>query len=102
MDRARLLILPTPHTTQLIARSVTGATLLRAQFPAPALHSEALPILLRALGNFVPLRVALVVPNQAPSLATRLYPRWFTDFGDDRYDLQTIGSGRTELRRWWG
>ena len=102
MDRARLLIMPLEHTTQLVARSATGAVLLRARFPAPALHSEALPMLLDALGSFVPLRAALVVPDRAPSLATRLYPRWFTDFGGDGYDLQTIGSGRSDVRRWWG
>jgi hypothetical protein len=102
MDRARLLIMPLEHSTQLLARSAMGAVLLRARLPAPALHSEALPMLLDALASFVPLRAALVVPDRAPSLATRLYPDWFTDVGDGRYDLQTIRSGRRELRRWWG
>ena len=102
MDRVRLLIMPEEHTTRLHAKSTIGVTLLRAQLPAPALHSEALPLLLEALGSFVPLHAALVVPAKAPSLAARLYPGWFTDFGGAGYDLQTIRSGRRELRRWWG
>lgn len=102
MDRARLLIMPLEHTTRLLAKTATGAPILRAQLPAPALHTQALPLLLDALSSFVPLRAALVVPDRAPSLATRLYPGWFTDFGGARYDLQTIRSGRRDLRHWWG
>jgi hypothetical protein len=102
MDRARLLIMPLEHTTRLLARSAMGATLLRARLPAPALRSEALLLLLDALASFVPLRAALVVPNRAPSLATRLHPGWFTDFGGEGYDLQTIRSSRRDLRQWWG
>jgi len=48
------------------------------------------------------LHAALVVPARAPSLASELYPGWFTDFGGKRYDLQTIGGGRRDLRRGWG
>jgi hypothetical protein len=102
MDRARLLIMPSEHTTRLLARSATGATLVSASLPAPASHPEALPLLLEALGSFVPLDAALVVPAQAPWLATRVYPAWFTDFGGKGYDLQAIRGGRRDLRRWWG
>jgi hypothetical protein len=102
MEQARLLITPSEETTRLLAKSATGATLLRARLPTPAPHAEALPLLLEALGSFVRLHAALVVPAKAPSLAARLYPGWFTDFGGAAYDLQTIRSGRRDLRRWWG
>lgn len=102
MDRARLLIRPSELTMCLLARSASGTTLLSARLPAPPSDPEALPLLLEALGSFVPLHAALVVPAKAPSLAARLHPGWFTDFGGVRYDLQTIRGGRRELRRWWG
>jgi hypothetical protein len=65
-------------------------------------NSGALPLLLEALGTFVPLHAALVVADEAPSLAMRLYPGWFADFGGERYDLQVIRGERGDLRRWWG
>ena len=102
MERVRLLISPSEETTRLLAKSATGATMLKARLPTPASHAEALPLLLEALGSFVPLHVALVVPAKAPSLAAKLYPAWFTDFGGTGYDLQAIRSGRRDLRRWWG
>jgi hypothetical protein len=102
MDRARLLIRPSEHTTRFLARGHAGATLLSARLPMPPPHSSALPLLLEALGTFVPLRAALVVPDEAPSLAMRLHPGWFADFGGEGYDLQIIRSGRRDLRRWWG
>ena len=101
MDRARLLIRPSEHTTHFLAKGPAGATLLSARLPMPT-HSSALPLLLEALATFVPLHAALVVPDKAPSFAMRLHPGWFADFGGESYDLQVIRSGRRDLRHWWG
>jgi hypothetical protein len=101
MDQVKLIILPSESATRLVARDRSGATLLRACLPSEPWHTRALPRLLDGLGSFVPLHAALVVPAEAPSFATRLYPGWFADAGGDSYDLEIIGSRRSELRKWW-
>jgi hypothetical protein len=102
MDRVKLLILPSESMTRMIAKSASGKTLLRAHLPPEPWHARALPQLLEGLGGFAALHAALVVPAKAPFSATRLYPDWFADAGTETYDLQVIGSGRRELRAWWG
>lgn len=102
MRDLKMIIVPSETETRLWARDATRATRLRATLPSQPEHTHALPRLLMALGSFLPVRAALVVPARAPSSATRLYPAWFTDVGGDGYDLQIIGSARRELREWWG
>lgn len=102
MDRVKLLIVPSEKVTRLIARSVSGMTLLRAHLPPEPWRARALPQLLEGLGGFAALHAALVVPAKAPLSATRLYPDWFADGGTEAYDLQVIGSGRREVHAWWG
>jgi hypothetical protein len=102
MEQLRLLILPTRSATRLIARSPSGATLLKASLPSEPWHSQALPRLLEGLGSFAPLRAALVVPAREPSFATSLYPGWFIDVGGANYDLDVIGTRRRDRLEWWG
>jgi hypothetical protein len=101
MDHMKLMILPSESATRLVARDPSGTILLRATLPPQPWHIRAVPRLLEGLGSFAPLHAALVVPAQAPSFATRLYPDWFIDFGGDSYDLQIIGSRRHERAEWW-
>ena len=101
MRELRLIIVPSTTGTLLWAKDAANVTRLRATLPTSPWHARALPLLLEALGSFVALRAALVVPAREPSSATRLYPAWFADLGGDNYDLQVIGSSRRELREWW-
>ena len=101
MRELKMLIVPSTTATVLWARDWKYATKLRAVLPSEPWHARALPLLLEALGSFVPLRAALVVPTQGHSSATRLYPAWFADLGGDNYDLQIIGGSPRERREWW-
>lgn len=101
MHDLKLMISPSESLTQLVARDPSGMTLLKATLPPRPWHMMALPRLLEGLGSFVPLRVALVVPAEAPASATRLYPGWFADMGGENYDLRVIGSSPRERRDWW-
>jgi|KBSSwiStaDraftv2_1062776.scaffolds.fasta_scaffold896820_2 hypothetical protein len=102
LDPVKLIIVPSESATRLVARDRSGATLLRARLPSEPWHARALPRLLEGLGGFVPLHAALVVPAQAASFATRLYPGWFADAGGDSYALEIIGGGHHERHQWWG
>jgi hypothetical protein len=102
MRELKMIIVPSSTATFLWARDSRNATRLQARLPPEPWHARALPELLEALGHFVPLRAALVVPAREPSSATKLYPAWFADLGGDNYDLQVIGSTRRERREWWG
>ncbi len=102
MRDLKMIIVPSETETRLWARDANHATKLRATLPAQPDHAQALPRLLEALGSFLPLRAALVVPAREPSSATRLYPAWFADVGGARYEFQVIGSARREHREWWG
>lgn len=101
MRELRMIVVPSTTRTLLWAKDATDTTTLRANLPALPWRARAVPMLLEAIGSFVALRAALVVPAKQPSCATRLYPGWFADFGGDNYDLQVIGSSRRELRDWW-
>lgn len=101
MREMRMIIVPSSTATLLWARDATNDTRLRAILPATPWHARAMPLLLEALGAFVPLRAALVVPAKEPSCATKLYPHWFADLGGDNYDLQVIGATRRERHEWW-
>ena len=101
MYQLKLIISPSEQGTRLLARDRNGTILLRASLPPQPWHTRAVPRLLEGLGSFVPLRAALVVPAEAASLATRLYPGWFGDAGGDNYELEVIGSSRRARREWW-
>jgi hypothetical protein len=102
MRELRMIIVPSETETRLWGRDAMHTMKLRATLPAEPWHAMAIPRLLEALGSFVPLRAALVVPARQPSSATRLYPAWFADAGGESYDLQIIGSTRRERLEWWG
>lgn len=102
MRELRMIIVPSETGTRMWARDASHATKLRATLPLEPAHAHALPRLLEAIGSFLPVHAALVVPARVPSSATRLYPGWFADAGGAGYDLQIIGSARRELREWWG
>ena len=101
MRELSMIIVPSETETRLWARDAYLKTRLRATLPTQPDHAQALPRLLDAIGSFIPLRAALVVPAREPSSATKLYPAWFADVGGARYELQVIGSARRELRKWW-
>jgi hypothetical protein len=103
MSELKMIIVPSETETRLQAKDASGRLKLHGTLPTAAEHTLALPRLLSAIGSFLPVRAALVVPSRAPSYATRLYPDWWlVDGGGDGYELQIIGSARRERREWWG
>lgn len=102
MNELKMIIVPSPTETRVLARDAGGTLTVRATLPTEPQHTHALPRLLIGLGSFVPVRAALVVPARAPLSATKLYPGWFTDAGGEGYELQIIGSTLREHREWWG
>lgn len=102
MRELKMIIVPSETETQLWGRNANGSIRFRGTLPTQAEHTHALPRLLTALGSFLPVRAALVVPAREPSCATTLYHAWFSDVGGDGYELQIIGSARRERREWWG
>ena len=102
MGELKVIIVPSETETRLLGRDGNFATKLRATLPSEPAHPQALPMLLKALGCFHRVHAALVVPSEAPSSATRLYPGWFGDIGGGLYELQVIGGSRRERREWWG
>jgi hypothetical protein len=101
MEAMKLMILPSKGATRFVARGTDRSTWLQARLPPEPWHTQALPRLLEGLGSFVSLHAALVVPAEAPSFATRLYPGWFADAGGDSYALEIIGGGHRERYQWW-
>ncbi len=102
MDALKMIIVPHETETRLVAKTAaTSGIWLRATLPTMTLHPQALPLLLTALGSFVPVHAALVVATRAASFATRLYPGWFPDVGGPGYELQVIGDTRRERAAWW-
>ena len=93
MDEWRMVIVPSRTETRVWGRDRTRRVTLRAKLPAQPRHPQALPWLLEALGSFVPVRAAIVVPERGATCATRLYPDWFGDFGGERYTLE-VADGR--------
>jgi hypothetical protein len=87
MKELRMVIVPSQTRTKVWGSDERG-TSLRASLPGEPLAPEALPMLLDALGRFVPVRAALVVDVRDPSFATRLYPDWWIDDGGDHYRLE--------------
>jgi hypothetical protein len=102
MRELKMVIVPSETETRVWGRNASRTVKLRATLPAEPTHAHALPRLLEALGSFLPVHAAFVVPGREPSSATRLYPAWFADVGGDGYELQVIGSAKREHREWWG
>lgn len=102
MHELKMVILPSETETYLWGRNADRTIRVRATLPPEPKDMDALPHLLEALGGFLPIRAALVVPERAPLSAMKLYPGWFTDVGGVRYDLQILGGTRRESREWWG
>jgi hypothetical protein len=98
MNELRMVIVPSWTRTRMWGRDERGTT-LRASLPGEPLAPEALPMLLEALGRFVPVRAALVVDAREPSFATRLYPDWWIDDGGDHYRLELAARERRRGRR---
>jgi hypothetical protein len=90
MSELRIVIVPSSTATRVQGSDSRG-TKVWASLPAAPLSPEALPMLLDALGRFVPVRAALVVDAREPSFATRLYPDWWIDEGGDHYRLELAG-----------
>jgi hypothetical protein len=101
MRELRMIIVPSKRSTRIWARDGRGRTALKATLPPEPWDPWAMPKLLEAIGAFVPVRAALVVPETSPSCATRLFPNWFADFGGDGYELQVIGGTSEARHRWW-
>jgi hypothetical protein len=93
MSELRMVIVPSSTRTRMWGTDERG-TRLRASLPIAASTPEALPMLLDALGRFVPVRAALVVDARQPSFATRLYPDWWIDEGGDHYRLELAAHER--------
>jgi hypothetical protein len=88
-----MVIVPSMTETRLWGRDGSRQVTLRAKLPAHPRHPQALPWLLEALGSFLPVRAAIVVPERRSMYATSLYPGWFGDFGGERYTLE-VADGR--------
>lgn len=102
MSELKMMIVPSETETKVWARDATRTLKIHATLPTEPLHPAALPRLLQAVGSFVPVRAALVVPSRAPSCATKLYREWWVDVGGAGYDLQVIAGSKRERLEWWG
>lgn len=87
MNELKMIIVPSRTRTRMWGSNGHG-TKVHAWLPPVSPMPEALPMLLDALGRFVPVRAALVVDAQQPSFATRLYPDWWIDQGGEHYRLE--------------
>jgi hypothetical protein len=92
MQELRMIIVPSATETRLWARTATRTSSLRATLPPIPQEPDALPRLLEALADFLPVRAALVVGGPDATCATRLYPGWFADLGGAGYDLEVVRS----------
>ena len=102
MHELKMIIVPSETETRVWGYDATRTAKIRATLPAEPSHPAALPRLLEAVGSFLPVRAALVVPSRAPSCATRLYHGWWVDVGGAGYELQIIDGSRRERLEWWG
>jgi hypothetical protein len=102
MSELKMIIVPSETETKVWGRDATRKVKVHARLPAEPIDPAALPRLLGAIGSFLPVRAALVVPSRVPSCATRLYPGWWIDVGGAEYDLQVIAGGKRERLEWWG
>lgn len=98
MSELRMVIVPTAAGTWMRGSAARQWTVW-ARLPSAPTSPEALPMLLDALGRFVPVRAALVVDAREPSFATNLYPEWWIDQGGDHYRLELAGRERGNVRR---
>jgi hypothetical protein len=89
-EQWRMVIVPSMTETRVWGRDARREVTLRAKLPARPHHPQALPLLLEALGSFLPVRAAIVVPDQRATYATSLYPGWWGDFGGVRYTLEVV------------
>ncbi len=97
MNELRIVIVPSRAATRVRGTDSRGSRVW-ASLPAAPSSPEALPMLLDALGRFVPVRAALVVDAREPSFATILYPDWWIDEGGDHYRLELAGRERRRAR----
>jgi hypothetical protein len=88
MHELKMVIVPSATRTRIWGQDAEGTVRLRAWLPSAPTQAEALPMLLDALGRFIPVRAALVVSARHSSFATRLYPDWWLDEGGDHYRLE--------------
>ena len=102
MSELKMMIVPSETETKVWGQDATRRLKIHATLPTEPLHPAALPRLLQALGCFVPVRAALVVPSRVPSCATKLYREWWVDVGGAGYDLQVIAGSKRERLEWWG
>jgi hypothetical protein len=102
MSELKMIIVPSETGTKVWGRNATRTLKLHATLPAEPIHPAALPRLLEAVGSFLPVRAALVVPSRVPSCATKLYPEWWVDVGGGSYELQVIAGSKRERLEWWG
>jgi hypothetical protein len=103
MSDTTILIEPMALSTRVRVwqRSASKRPVMRAELPAEPAHPRAVQWLIEALALWQgePVHAVLAADTSSTTYVTRLYPAWFTDFGNALYTLEFRDGGYRHAHR---